>query len=182
MDSPKPEPITNPATWVTGEDWPRELWKAEIEGDVGFVLDVDEQGLVTRCLISRTSGQAAMDEIVCQRMMERAQFSPALDDDGKPVASRYSSNVVFAFPDGQYTQPQPIPAEAKMVFTVGEDGKIYDCNVSGDEGFVARTGWKCPKTGPGSLTVFEPALDEEGNPVRVKITNTATVQVEPLAD
>ena len=77
---------TNPATWmrendnVTGQD-----------GSVGIRLSIDEKGKPYRCEVTATSGSADLDKVTCLRALSRSRFRPALDFQGSPVASDFST-------------------------------------------------------------------------------------------
>ena len=54
---------------------------------------VDAAGLGTDCVVQIPLVQAAFQDAVCDRLAQR--FSPALDKDGRPVASVYWVTVIF---------------------------------------------------------------------------------------
>jgi protein TonB len=89
---PRP-PKLKPSTWRV--DYPAEaVWK-EQEGRVGYRLTIDEQGNVTECVVTSSSGHALLDDATC-RSAKRAQFEPALDADGTPVPGTFESRDVYA--------------------------------------------------------------------------------------
>ena len=54
-------------------------------GDAGLLLLVNPAGRVERCRALRSSGDPAVDNILCQTLMDRARFSPAREANGKPL-------------------------------------------------------------------------------------------------
>ena len=103
--SSEPTPISDPAIWITAEDWPRDLWLAEIEGSVGVVLDVDEFGLVARCRIFETSGYVAMDSAVCEKIEKVARFEPVQDENGISIPSEWRKSFAFKFNEDEELLP-----------------------------------------------------------------------------
>lgn len=67
------------------------------QGTVRFLVLVDEQGKVTDCRQSDVTALDRLDSPVC-REMRRARFEPALDADGKPMKSYYSSRITYLIP------------------------------------------------------------------------------------
>ncbi|MBC2776401.1 energy transducer TonB [Parasphingopyxis marina] len=93
-----PEPQGNPGRWVTSSDYPNSALSRGIQGELGFMLEIDETGNPTRCQIIQPSGSELLDEAVCAHLMERAEFAPALDSDGQPVAAPYANFISFQLP------------------------------------------------------------------------------------
>ena len=52
-------------------------------------------GKPSACHIQQSASPPEFSKAVCDAMMRRAHFEPALDKDGKPVASYYRSSVIF---------------------------------------------------------------------------------------
>jgi len=88
-------PTGNPAQWVTSEDYPQMAVRFGQQGMVAFRLSIDKNGAATACHIQQSSRPVEFDKLVCQALMRRARFQPALDKDGNAVASYYRSNVIF---------------------------------------------------------------------------------------
>jgi TonB family protein len=76
-------------------DYPRTAIQKNQEGGVTLSFLVDEHGKVADCTVDQTSGIALLDTMSCYVISKRAQFTPALDRDGKPVRSAYSERVVW---------------------------------------------------------------------------------------
>lgn len=55
-------------------------------GLVGVIIRVNPDGSVSNCRISRSSGDASIDALVCQLTLRYVQFDPARDPTGRPVA------------------------------------------------------------------------------------------------
>lgn len=93
-----PEPKVSPGTWASTKDYPSDLIRAEVGGEVSFKLDVSAEGLPTSCLVIVSSKIDQLDKITCKIMMQRAKFKPALAADGGPAASYYINRVRWQVP------------------------------------------------------------------------------------
>lgn len=89
-------PIGSPGDWMNRKDYPRDMLRGRYQGLVYFRLIVDEQGKPRSCHIQQSTRPKEFDDAVCRGMMERAQFEPALDAAGNPIASYYVNRVRFA--------------------------------------------------------------------------------------
>jgi protein TonB len=67
--------------------------RAGREGTVHFTVRVSKRGRVKRCTIDQSSGHADLDRRACSIMKNRARFTPAKDDRGRPVEDSVSSRV-----------------------------------------------------------------------------------------
>jgi len=65
---------------------------------VEFRMIVSDDGSPASCHIQSTTRPKEFDKAVCGSLMKRARFKPALDADGKPLASYYRNTVRFAIP------------------------------------------------------------------------------------
>ena len=54
-------------------------------GDADLLLLVNPAGRVERCRALQSSGDPAVDNILCQTLMDRARFSPAREANGSPL-------------------------------------------------------------------------------------------------
>lgn len=54
-------------------------------GDAELLLLVNPAGRVERCRALRSSGNPAVDNVLCQTLLDRALFSPAREADGSPL-------------------------------------------------------------------------------------------------
>jgi TonB family protein len=69
------------------KDYPGEALYRNQEGEVRFLLFVNEKGKVAACHVLQPSGIPVLDGMGCQIMIERARFLPALDKQGVPIRS-----------------------------------------------------------------------------------------------
>ena len=91
-------PIGSPGNWIKSDDYPTEALLSGGQAIVQMRLSVDEMGKPTACHIQQTTRGKGFDDAVCGALMRRAKFNPALDADGKPVASYWRRSVVFVIP------------------------------------------------------------------------------------
>jgi hypothetical protein len=91
-------PKGNPGSWLTTDDYPRNMLNTGQGGIVNFRLSIDDTGKPTACHIQETFRERGFDKIVCDNIMKRARFEPALDKDKLPIASFYLNTVRFQIP------------------------------------------------------------------------------------
>lgn len=89
-------PIGDAKNWIRGADYPRDMLKQRQPALINFRLSVDETGRASACHIQQTTRPQEFDDAVCNALLKRAMFTPALDVDGKPMASYWRSQVRFA--------------------------------------------------------------------------------------
>lgn len=70
-------------------DYPTSAVRRGSRGSVRVLLSVDQRGSPYACKVIESSGDADLDAVTCNVYRKRAKFAPALDVDGKPVASQY---------------------------------------------------------------------------------------------
>ena len=68
-------------------DYPGIAWVQRAGGLVEMMVLIDPAGKVASCMVTGTSGYASLDAQSCAIITERADFSPAIGADGKPVRS-----------------------------------------------------------------------------------------------
>ena len=81
--------VATRARLVSGElfhsDYPRAAKKAGIGGRVFVRIAVGTDGRVSRCTVTRSSGNAELDETSCRLIEQRYRFEPARDARGRSV-------------------------------------------------------------------------------------------------
>lgn len=90
-------PVGQPQKWLKSGDYPADMLAKSQPGIVRFRLSVGADGTPTACHIQRSTNAKGFDDAVCSGLMRRARFEPALDKEGRPLASYYVSSVVFQF-------------------------------------------------------------------------------------
>ena len=90
-------------------DYPAEALAQGAQGSTTVHLKVSEVGRVGRCVVERSSGNAALDRATCRVITSRGRFRPAVDAAGRPVASIYPSTIHWLLHEeaGSGTQARP---------------------------------------------------------------------------
>ncbi len=136
-------PAGSPGDWVTNDDYPATAIRQEQFGTTGFIVAVGKDGIVSTCLITVSSGSAALDQATCRLIAIRAQFIPARNSAGQFVEDRYSNRVRWVLPSGGYnedgTQPgleqaglpfKPVlPLDIEYEVDVDANGKVETCRL-----------------------------------------------------
>lgn len=171
-----PVPKASPASWIRSDDYPALAMKNGESGTTSFRLSVDAKGAATDCVVTATSGSASLDRTTCDLIRARASFSPALDSAGKPVAGSYADRVRWTIP-----APRPVPQPGEFIFhfVVEADGRQSDCHVEKATGVMAD---RQAMVGCPAARFREPYKDEQGNPVRRRVTVMQSVIVEPAPE
>jgi len=92
-------PKSNPGDWISSRDYPRDLLRKGAQGLVQFRLSISAEGMPTQCHIQQSTRPEGFDKAVCETLMRRARFEPALGANGQPIASFWRSAVRFMMPD-----------------------------------------------------------------------------------
>lgn len=88
-------PVGSPGKWMNSSDYPADMWIRGNQALVFFRLVVDAEGKPASCHIQQSTRPQAFDDAVCNGLMKRASFTPALDAAGRPIASYYLNSVRF---------------------------------------------------------------------------------------
>jgi TonB family protein len=94
-----PEPKVSPGEWATTGDYPDDLLRSAIGGDVSFKLDINTDGIPTDCAVIVSSKVEQLDKLTCKLMIQRARFKPALAADGTAALSHYINRVRWQAPN-----------------------------------------------------------------------------------
>ena len=82
-------PPQKPVGIVAGADYPTGALMRGEQGSVYFQLIVSPEGRVDSCTILISSGFKNLDDATCLLVTSRARFSPAQDDNGRPIYGTY---------------------------------------------------------------------------------------------
>jgi protein TonB len=91
-------PKGNPGHWATANDYPSRALREEREGTTGFRVTVGPDGRVTDRQITSSSGSPDLDQTACEKIRQRARFTPATDGEGNPTSGTYSNRVRWVIP------------------------------------------------------------------------------------
>ena len=165
------------------ENYPAAALRNLEEGTVRLRVTVNTDGRVDSCTVTTSSGSAALDTAACDGMVRFAEFNPALDLNGEPVASNYSTAIRYQIPEGnnvlRLTGPVPLnfelwaedllaaigirpdmpPAPVAIVTTelqIDRAGRIASCRAEIEEPSETSEAEICAAL--RKHAVFEPAL------------------------
>ncbi len=170
--SSNPVPKANPGLWIRTEDYPADALDARRVGRTSFRVAVDKRGFVVNCEILVSSGYQDLDDATCNLVSKRAIFEPALDPKGKPVKGYFQSNVRWQIPN---VFPLPKIGVTTISFIVEADGSPSGCKFETTADLNGYDGCK-------TLQEFEPRLDENGNPIRVRVVNSNVTKIYRLKE
>jgi len=74
---------------IADRDYPKAARRAKIGGEVEVRFTIEPSGRVTRCRVTRSSGDASLDATTCGLIEERFRFRPATNARGDAIASEY---------------------------------------------------------------------------------------------
>lgn len=89
----RPVPVSSLTKWLTPNDYPKGSLSIGASAIVRFRIMVGADGLPTKCAVQQATMSPDFVKLTCDLLMRRARFTPALDHDGKPVASFYTNSV-----------------------------------------------------------------------------------------
>ena len=92
-------PLGTPGRWVSDADYPAAALHRGEQGAAGFEVTIGPDGRVRDCRITRSSGSASLDAATCAKVSERAQFTPARDENGDLVVGRYANVIRWRIPE-----------------------------------------------------------------------------------
>lgn len=129
LDAPKPavRARANLSEYFSTDDYPETAWRRGIQGTTGFRLEISPDGRVTNCIVTQSSGDPALDSATCSVLLSRAEYEPARDADGHPIAGTDYGRVTWRLPAPEPdAQPQPfadVHAPVRIDLTVGMDAQ-----------------------------------------------------------
>jgi len=88
---------------ITGRDYPKQALEAGASGTVGLRFVVGTNGRVTDCTVTRSSGNASLDETTCRLIRERFRYAPSRDARGRAYADTVTGEHVWEL----YDRPRP---------------------------------------------------------------------------
>lgn len=182
----KAKPRNDPAQWVRASDLPRIDKNAAV---TTFDLTVDETGKVIRCVIIVESGSASLDQAICNAVMKRARFRPAMEAEEQPAFSIYRDRVVWlpnaygnnsAFDGADIVISSPsvvgkIDTLGEFVVLMNAEGEAVNCNVVASSGEAALDELACSAL--LTAEVSAPILD--ASDARVKGLRSFFVAFQP---
>lgn len=87
------------------ENYPVRALRQELEGSVGVTVVVNAVGRVSNCSVVESSGHQVLDDAACKGMIRYARFNPALDNNGDPIESLFTTTFTYSLPEPEPVQP-----------------------------------------------------------------------------
>lgn len=120
-------PIGSPADWIGANDYPTDALRFEMEGTTAYQLTLDATGKPAHCEVVTSSGFDALDTATCERLMAKAEFTPARDRKGKAIEGAFSGRVNWIIPRGEKA---PVAEHfASIVLSIDQSGKVTSCKI-----------------------------------------------------
>ena len=94
----KAEARSDLQAYFSHHDYPAPALAAGAEGEVAVKLGVGDNGRVTACTVTASSGSAHLDSSTCRILRSRARFTPARDAQGKPTIDSTAATIVWRRP------------------------------------------------------------------------------------
>ncbi len=88
----------NPGQFFGDDAYPQSAIRAEAQGRVVARLTVGTDGRVSGCDVQTSSGNSDLDSTTCRIARSRVKFTPAKDENGRPIASTYPLSVRWVLP------------------------------------------------------------------------------------
>jgi protein TonB len=77
---------------LNNSDYPKGMGEAEVQGNVAVRYRVGEDGRVSDCQVTRSSGNKLLDDTTCRLITERFRFRPSRDEQGRVVSAYIVEN------------------------------------------------------------------------------------------
>jgi TonB family protein len=88
--------LKNPLSIITASDFP--ATSRDKQGNTRFEMTVGADGKPLSCSVTTSSGHADLDSAACKAFLKRARFTPAKDEKGVAIPSRYKGSVSWKAP------------------------------------------------------------------------------------
>lgn len=173
-------PRESPGNWLSDEDYPVAALAAGAEGTTSFKLTVAEDGRVTDCLITISSGSDALDETTCTTLRQRARFAPARDAKNVAVADSCSGRITWRIPQRRAVSLAQFPRRLRIAIEVDEEGHIEKCEVlekiDGPAATAGGTAPVDPCAGAASRKPM-PVVDDSGQGIKARLEYLTEMRV-----
>ncbi len=93
-----PVPRGRTGDWVSTSDYPSQDLREGNQGVVKVRLEVTAAGRASQCTVTGSSGFPRLDATTCAKLVTRARFDPATDENGERTAGTWSTSVRWAIP------------------------------------------------------------------------------------
>jgi TonB family protein len=101
-------------SYFSVDDYPAAALRGNEQGMSAFRLTIGTNGRVSDCVITQSSGSAALDAATCRILRSRARYVPARDAAGNPAPGTDSGRVTWRLPDDDPHERAGVPIPATM--------------------------------------------------------------------
>ncbi len=77
---------SGPADWVTADDYPPSALNLRQSGTTAYRFDVNGFGRISNCVVTSSSGSAALDRATCSALVRRGRYDPSFG--GRTIAGK----------------------------------------------------------------------------------------------
>ena len=173
--------------------YPEDALRDGREGRVEIRFDVTESGSIENCVVTKSSGIAALDEAACGKMANLSPVEAVVDSRGKPVRSTLIRTVNFQIGTrglrGEYALSSEVAfpivvsdkrldlarslgrGSATLNLDISEQGKLIGCRLIDPTGAATLDAFVCSAV--KHYGIFKPALDSGGRPKSASIIQVA---------
>jgi hypothetical protein len=88
-----PQPTSDPRSWFRSSDYPVGENENALGGYIAIRLSVAVYGTVKNCVIAKSGGDKAFEDLTCQLATARARFRPAVRSGGQPMESVWINRI-----------------------------------------------------------------------------------------
>jgi protein TonB len=86
-------PLGDTGSWITPGDYPSRALRESWSGVTRLHLVIGSDGRVTACSVIASSGHDMLDAVACDKVSQRARFSPARDGTGATREGAFDSAI-----------------------------------------------------------------------------------------
>jgi len=113
IPTPTPTADGSPNLLFVARHYPPQSLARGEEGAVDFQVVIEPSGRIRSCVVTRSSGFAALDTATCDLMIENARFQAVADPNGRRIVSRHAGTLTWTLPVGAL-RPAVAPVPAKV--------------------------------------------------------------------
>jgi protein TonB len=105
VDGPASAPEMRPGFFVSERDYPKQARQAGAEGTSSVRVRIGQNGRVTGCTVTASSGVEILDASTCQIISGRARFDPARDTMGNKIEADLAFSIACRISGGCPSPP-----------------------------------------------------------------------------
>lgn len=125
MTRPSPHDPASVMRLFSADDYPPEAVRLEQQGIVAYSATVGPDGRVASCDIVTSSGSASLDAATCSIIQRRARFRPASDQQGRPIAEKFSGRISWVLPVWEPEQVEDY--SLRQIYMIDANRQISQC-------------------------------------------------------